>query len=155
MSTKTHTNSDTNSSTHKAKKTPFKKLMPLLTKTVSKEDTNADRRDADRRNSDPCVSVIRGKSYQVENWSLGGMLLSSKETQNETPDFDLNENIELTLKFKLGEALMNVDHQGSIVRKSDQKVAVHFSPLTKAIRQKFQHVIDDYVTREFSDTHIV
>ena len=141
--------------THKAKKTPFKKIMPLISKAVTKEDTNTDRRNTDRRDNDPCVSVIGGKSYKVENWSLGGMLLSSKETQNDTPDFDLNENIELTLKFKLGEALMNVDHKGSVVRKSDKKVAVHFSPLTKAIRQKFQHVIDDYVTREFSDTHIV
>ena len=141
--------------THKAKKTPFKKLMPLISKTAVKKDQDTERRSSDRRDQDSCVGVIHGKSYKVENWSLGGMLLSRKESQNETPDFDLNENIELTLKFKLGEALMNVDHKGSVVRKNDQKVAVHFSPLTKAIRKKFQHVIDDYVTREFSDTHIV
>ena len=129
--------------------------MPLISKTEVKQDQSTERRNADRREQDSCVGVIRGKSYTVENWSLGGLLLSSKETKNEKPDFDLNENIELTLKFKLGEALMNVDHKGSVVRKNDQNVAVHFSPLTKTIRKKFQRVIDDYVTREFSDTHIV
>ena len=108
------------------------------------------RRKSARRSDDRCVSVINGQMYPVENWSTDGLLITADERL-----FSVGQPCVFTLKFKLRDEIMEIDHNAKIVRKSPNKVALEFLPLTKTIRSGFQKVVDDYVARRFAESQSV
>jgi len=116
--------------------------------TDSKSGTDKpSRRRFTRRESDKCVSVVNGKTYPVENWSLGGVLLYA-----DSKNFAVNQEVPITIKFKMSENILNVSHKARVIRKSMYHVAFEFAPLTKQIRHAFQSVVDDAVSGEFANS---
>lgn len=105
------------------------------------------RRRSPRRSADNCISVIDGKAYPVHNWSDGGMLVHADDRM-----FSLSAPVEVTMKFRLSGRIMDIPHRGRIVRKMRDRLAIQFEPLSRDIVNKFQQVIDDYVTREFAES---
>lgn len=103
------------------------------------------RRKFSRRVSDHCISVINGQPYPVENWSLGGLMIQADERM-----FSVNDEINVTMKFKLSQKIIDIPHKGRVVRRARNKIALEFKPLTKAIQKHFQSVIDDYVASQFA-----
>ncbi len=101
-----------------------------------------------RRYDDRCVSVIDGQMHPVENWSNGGLLVTADERL-----FAIGQLCSFTLKFKLRDEIMEVDHKAKVVRKAPNKVALQFMPLTKKVQTSFQKIIDDYVTQRFVESH--
>lgn len=124
----------------------FKGLFSVL-RSSSGLDAPASRRRHLRRGSDRCVAVVNGTTYPIENWSLGGVLLSGDDRF-----FAVGQDMSLTLKFKLRSAIINLEHRGRVVRKADGRVAIEFVPLSDTIRRGFQQVIDDSVTSEFANS---
>lgn len=124
-------------------------ILDKLRVSASNDDRD-NRRVYPRRNVDSCVGIINGKAYPVENWSDGGVLINGDDKL-----FSLNDNTDLTLKFKLSGKILDIPHKGTIVRKARNKFAVKFAPLSREVSRKFQHVLDDYVTREFADSQMV
>lgn len=108
-------------------------------------DPKTARRRYSRRDCDQCVGLIDGKTYPIENWSLGGAQIHADERA-----FGIGEEIGITLKFKLSQKVMEVAHRARIVRKGRGKIAFEFAPLPQQIRNNFQNVIDDYVTSQFA-----
>lgn len=98
-----------------------------------------------RRASDRCVVVIHGQTFPVENWSFGGVLLAADERL-----FGAKQDIEVTMKFKLRNTIIDVHHRGHVVRKNSGRVAIEFEAINKTIRRTFQQVIDDAVASEFA-----
>lgn len=98
-----------------------------------------------RRGNDRCVVVIHGQTFPVENWSFGGVLLAADERL-----FGTKQDIEITLKFKLRNTIIDVTVHGHVVRKVTGRVAIEFEPLNKTIRRTFQQVLDDAVASEFA-----
>lgn len=119
----------------------------LRKKAQSLEEST--RRGAPRRAVDRCVSVVYGQTFPVENWSFGGILLAGDERM-----FGLGQALELTLKFKLHNKILDVPVHGHVVRKSAGKIAVKFEPLSQTIKRHFQLVVDDYVAREFAQSQM-
>ncbi|MCC6598442.1 MAG: PilZ domain-containing protein [Alphaproteobacteria bacterium] len=107
--------------------------------------SEAARRRHQRRNCDQCVTIINGRIYPVDNWSLGGAQIIADER-----NFSLEEEINIILKFKLSEDVIEVPHSARVVRKGRSKVSFAFRPLTQKTHSSFQHVIDDYVTSQFA-----
>ena len=103
------------------------------------------RRKYSRRDCDQCIIKIDGKSYPVEDWSLGGFAIKA-----DSRTFSSQEPVEMTLKFKLSNKIIDIAHKATVVRKTRNKVGFEFAPITRAIRGKFQSVVDDYVTSEFA-----
>ena len=103
-----------------------------------------------RRETDTCVIMIDERLYPVENWSLGGFLI-----YGDSRAFSLNDEVDLTMKFKLRDDLMDVEHKAKVVRKNNNKVAFEFRPLSQKIRKAFQSVIDDSVVAEFAQTQLI
>ncbi len=126
------------------------KLLEQLRGTVSNDGEEESRRSHARRSCDKCVGVIEGQTFPVENWSQGGVLLSGDERL-----FELGQDVPLTLKFKVSNDIIRVEHTGKIVRRNNRKFAVRFDTSPKEILQSFQQVIDDYVTREFAESQRV
>lgn len=122
----------------------FAGFFSSLTANNSNEQVKAKRRHA-RRDCDHCVTLIDGKTYPVENWSLGGAQIQADERA-----FGVGEEIAVTLKFRLSQKIIEVAHHARIVRKSRGMIAFEFVPLTQPIRNNFQNVIDDYVTSRFA-----
>lgn len=107
------------------------------------------RRKSPRRESDRCVAVVYGQTFPVENWSFGGLLLSADERL-----FGADQDIEIGLKFKLRNTIVDIVQRGHVARKASGKVAIRFEPLEKAIRRSFQQVVDDAVASEFAHSQI-
>ncbi|MCB1720380.1 MAG: PilZ domain-containing protein [Rhodospirillales bacterium] len=122
----------------------FGQLFSSLKAGNSNEEQSVRRRHA-RRDCDRCVTVINGQTYPVENWSLGGVLISSDERQ-----FGLEDEVGVTMRFRLRDNIIDVPHSAEVVRKTKNKVAFRFKPLTQQIRSNFQNVIDDYVASQFA-----
>lgn len=108
------------------------------------------RRRHQRRNSDHCVGVIEGKTYPVENWSPGGVLI-----YGDSRPFGLNDEIDVTIKFRLRNDVIDVPHKAKVIRKSYDKVAFEFFPLTQQIKKSFQTVVDDFLAAEFAESQLV
>tara|TARA_R110001592_G_scaffold27763_21_gene102874 strand:+ start:14260 stop:14643 length:384 start_codon:yes stop_codon:yes gene_type:complete len=116
----------------------------------AKEDRNTllqKNRQHARRPDDRCVSIINGQMHPVENWSNGGMMISADERL-----FGIGQECVFTLKFKLRDEIMEIDHKAKIIRKAPSKVALQFLPLSKVVQSKFQQVVDDYVSQRFAES---
>ena len=111
------------------------------------EDT---RRKSPRRAADNCISIINGKAYPVHNWSDGGMLVQADERL-----FSEAAPVEVTMKFRLSGRILDIPHKGRIIRKTRDRLAIQFEPLTRDITKKFKQVVDDFVTREFAESQFV
>lgn len=107
------------------------------------------RRRHDRRTGDKCVCVINGKTYPVVNWSLGGLLV-----YGDSRPFAVDNEINVTLRFKLRNDIIDIPHKGVVVRKARDKIAFEFMPLTRQIRKNLQSVIDDFVATRFADSQL-
>ena len=124
-------------------------LQTLLSalKANTSNDAQSTRRRNPRREVDRCVAVVHGQTFPIENWSLGGVLLSADERL-----FSIGREIDLTLKFKLRNTIIDVPIKSHIVRKTRSRVALQFEPMTMTIRRTFQQVIDDHAAREFANS---
>ena len=60
--------------------------------------------------------------------------------------------VEITMKFRLTGKIVDIPHRGRVVRKTRDRLAIQFEPLTRDITKKFKQVVDDYVTREFAES---
>lgn len=114
-------------------------------KAYNNNEHQTARRRYTRRECDKCVTVVNGKTYPVENWSLGGVLVNADERE-----FSTQDEVNVTLKFKLRDKIVDVPHAAKVVRKTRHKVAFEFKPLTQQIRSNFQNVVDDYVASQFA-----
>jgi len=123
-------------------------LISSLKAGASNDRQPASRRHP-RRDVDRCVVMIHGRTFPVENWSLGGVLLLADERL-----FGKEQDLDLTIKFKLRNNLLDVPHRGRVVRKSPGKVAIQFEPLSQIISRQFQQVVDDYVAGEFANSQV-
>ncbi len=108
------------------------------------------KRKHERRKGDQCVGVIAGRTYPVENWSPGGVLVFG-----DPKPFAVASEMGITLKFKMRDEIVDVPHRAKIVRKTHDRIAFQFAPLTRQIHKAFQSVIDDYVTAGFADSQVV
>jgi len=122
----------------------FGRLFSSL-KADNSNEAHTARRKYTRRDCDRCVTVINGKTYPVENWSLGGVLVNADERE-----FSAQDEMNIVLKFKLREDIVDVPHDARIIRKGRNKIAFEFKPLTQQIRSNFQNVVDDYVASQFA-----
>ena len=103
------------------------------------------RRRYSRRSCDKAVVIIGEQIYPVENWSMGGVAINA-----DGRTFDLDETMDMTLKFKLSEAVIALPHKARAVRKTPHRVGFEFIPLTNQVRRGFQSVVDDYVSSRFA-----
>jgi len=124
----------------------LKSLLSLLRLRASNDTEDNGQRRFERRSADECVVDIAGKIYPVKNWSFGGVLINADDRL-----FGQRQNMDITLKFRLRENnLHKVKPHGSVVRKGAGKVAFEFDPLDKPLYNAFQHVIDDFNTRQLA-----
>lgn len=129
----------------------FEKFFSSFTaRSETEVDESKIRRLHPRRSCDSCVSLVNGKIYPVENWSHGGVLLNADDRL-----FGLNDEVDITMKFKLRGEVMDVPHKAKIIRKNANKIALQFYPISRKIQSAFQKVVDDYVAQQFVDSQTV
>ena len=121
-------------------------ILDTLKINASNDDFDS-RRTHERRSMDSCVGIIDGKAYPIKDWSQGGVLMVGDERE-----FGLNDMKTITMKFKIAEKIMDVTHNGRILRKGRDKFVLQFAPLTGDVDRKFRQVIEDCVTQEFANS---
>ena len=112
------------------------------TETLS-DDKGASRRKFSRRECDDCVSEINGQKFPVLDWSLGGLQVTGASNQ-----FGLDDNVDVTMKFRLDGGVIAIPHKAKVVRRTQHNIGLEFAPLTRAIHDNFQTVVDDYAARQ-------
>ncbi len=130
-------------------RTMLESLFLKLIGGSAQAETGTHRRHHDRRSVDHCVGVISGKTYPVENWSPGGLMI-----YGDSRSFSINEEVDVSLKFRLRSDVLDIPHKAKVVRKSHDKVAFQFLPLTAQIKRNFQSVVDDHLAGEFADSQV-
>lgn len=127
----------------------------MFKKHVSTQDRDEDaalahvNRQTPRRSDDRCVGVVNGQMHPVENWSNGGMLIIADERL-----FSIGQECVFTLKFKLRDDIMEVDHKATVIRKAPGKIALQFKQIPQPVQTSFQKVVDDYVAQRFVESQI-
>lgn len=117
---------------------------------MAAEDKMEVRRKFLRRRTDRCVSLIDGRMYPVQDWSMGGMKVTADGRL-----FSTHDEVDFTMKFKLRDEIVDVPHRARVVRRSQDSVAFEFIPLTAEISRRLQQVVDDYMTRRFAESQMV
>lgn len=97
---------------------------------------------AARRTVDVSICEIGGTVYPVTNWSASGILIGGDERL-----FAKGEKLEVALRFRLSDRILEVRHTGEVVRKIRGGIALHFDPLPGEAREKLDDVIEDYNAR--------
>lgn len=123
-------------------------LLSALRHNTSNDEV-VTRRSFPRRTGDSCVSVIMGRTFPVTDWSPGGVLITADDRL-----FSDGQDIEVKLKFRLRNTIVDIDHRGHVVRKAQNKVAFQFDPLPQKTQRLFQQVVDDSVAQEFANSQI-
>lgn len=118
-------------------------------RSITSNDVSKTRRHDPRRANDKCVAVVNARTFPVENWSFGGTLLVADSRM-----FGIGAHIDMVLKFKLANTIIDVPQHGTIVRKANDRIAVKFDQSTQAIRRALQQVIDDSVASEFATSQV-
>lgn len=94
---------------------------------------------APRRDVDVSVCDIDGTAYPVTNWSASGVLIAADERL-----FAAGEKIDITLRFRLSDRILEIPHTGTVARKIKGAFALHFDPVPDITRRQFDTIIDDY-----------
>ena len=116
----------------------FQKYMQnYKTNHAPANDTQGNGRREMRRTQDLCVLAIDGKIFPVEDWSTGGILFHA-----DTQRFAVGKSHNLTIKFKLHDRIIDVNHTGQVIRKTHKQVAIQFDPLPSAVSKKFRTVMN-------------
>ena len=126
----------------------IKKWIENLTFTASNDDQDM-RRKHMRRESDTTVAQVNGKTYPVDNWSEGGILICADDKE-----FSIQDPIHMKLKFKLSDRMIEIEQFGTVLRKNFGRIAVQFSELSDVSSVQFKNVISDAVTQEFAATQM-
>ncbi len=113
----------------------------------SNDPQGSSRRIHDRRETDRCICTMHGRNFPVENWSFGGALIDADERL-----FAVGQAVDMTFKFKLRSAILDVNIRGTVIRKNTGKLGIKFEPVSQTIRRHFQQVVDDQVAREFANS---
>lgn len=121
-------------------------FMPFLNKKQEIKDPSTRRRHT-RRDEGRCVSMVNGRAFPVQDWSVGGFCIVGDERS-----FAIGQEHEAILKFQMRDKILDVKHTARVVRKSRQRVALEFAPLSKQIRNSFQSVIDDCIAQRFAES---
>lgn len=115
----------------------------------SDQDDIASRREFIRREVDQCICEINGRPYPVQNWSQGGAMIFGDDRP-----FGSGQQVDVTMKFKLRNIIIDVTHAAQILRKRNGMIAMQYFPLTEMVKTKFQQVIDDQMAGEFAGSQI-
>ncbi|MCB1531736.1 MAG: PilZ domain-containing protein [Alphaproteobacteria bacterium] len=126
----------------------FSALLEAV-KSQPENDQFVSKRRHPRRETDRCVVKINGKVHPVRDWSMGGFL-----AQADSRPFGIDNEIEMTLMFKLREKMLEIPHKARVVRKGKETVAFEFLPIDTQIKTMFQNVVDDFVAGQFADSQI-
>lgn len=118
-------------------------------KSNTSNDQAKTRRRHSRRHCDRVVASIAGTMYPVADWSLGGLLINGDGRM-----FTNDQQLDITLKFKLRNDILDIPHKVRVVRRNRDKIGFEFMPLTTKIRKGFQQVVDDYVAQRFADSQM-
>ncbi len=132
----------------KMKKNMYNKRVSTSDRDESAASSHVNRQHP-RRSDDRCVGVVNGQMHPVENWGNGGMLITADERL-----FSIGQECVFTLKFKLRDEIMEVDHKATVIRKAPGKVALKFESLSNPVQSSFQRVVDDYVSQRFVESQI-
>ncbi len=124
----------------------FNKTISHSQSSDRKSPVHSKRRQP-RRYEDRCVVVVNGQMHPVENWSKCGLLMTADERL-----YGKGQDCTFTLKFKLRDEMIEIDHKASVARKAPNKVALEFLPLSKTAQSGFQKVVDDFVAQRFAES---
>ena len=111
-------------------------LLSHFKSRPSAEETEC-RRSFPRRRHDACICIINGHPYAVENWSMGGVLIRGNARMLKE-----NEDIDITLKFRVHKGVLCIDQPARVLRRSRHKTALIFPVISEENRHQFMHILE-------------
>lgn len=127
----------------------LQKIMSVLGKKADGSDHGGPttRRVFPRRASDRCVGIINGLMMPVLDWSQGGV-----RVMGDTRTIALGQEMDFTLKFKMKDQMIDVQHRGQVVRKSTDNFALKFMPMNLELKRTLQSIIDEATLNDIASS---
>ena len=113
--------------------------------------TASTRRRHHRQPGQGSVVIVGEKSFPLEDWSQGGVLIGANNGAN----LAIGDTFDFTLRFKLLHDTVSINHKGRVVRTSRQGIAAEFAPLTAAVKRELGRVMDGFYSQSFSESQAV
>lgn len=127
----------------------MKKVIETLN-AAKNDNVDVQRRRFQRRSTDTCMITVDGSAYPVQDWSLSGVLFEA-----DTRTFNTGDSVPMVLKFRLGDAIADVEVTGNVVRKNDRYIATQFDELSSKAQQTLHQVIDESANADDAQTQQV
>lgn len=115
----------------------------------SNDNSDITRRKFPRRSLDTCAISVNGITSPIRDWSQSGALFQADGRQ-----FALGGMVDVVMKFRMSDRIMEIPLRGRITRAGSTQVAVEFLNVSAEIKAAFNRVIDDALSREFAQTQV-
>lgn len=126
----------------------FERLIDSLKFTTSNDDQDT-RRTHQRHNGGTCVAIIDDVTYQISNWSKGGIMIMGDDRP-----FGVYDVKNVIIRFKLDDKAVDIDLKAHVLRKGRDKLVLEFSPLSQNAERQFNFIMDDFMAREFMQSQV-
>lgn len=128
----------------------FDRIIQSLSRSSNDNITSAQtRRRFPRRVSDTCVSEIAGKTFPIRDWSQCGVLI-----EMDSRAYHTGQKIPVTLKFKLGHAIEDIEVTAEIIRKTQNLVAFNFVNMDASAKAHFSKILDEAIAQDFINSQM-
>lgn len=128
----------------------FDRIVQSLSRSSNDNMTASQtRRSFPRRASDTCVSEIAGKSFPIRDWSQCGVLI-----EMDSRAYHIGQQVPITLKFKLGRTIKDVQLSAEIVRKTQNLIAFDFVHMDAQTKAHFSKVLDEAIAQDFLNSQM-
>lgn len=122
-----------------------RKTLSFLMPAQKMSEHELNRRSFMRLEGDSVVVSINGTTFEVLNWSQGGLLLKKSNGNAGNVAEDLN----FTLQWQNHDDIISLSHHGHVIRQDNDKIAIQLEPLSNLVRKQFSHMIDAALTEHF------
>jgi len=126
----------------------FDKLINSLKFTISNDDQDT-RRSHQRHDGMRCVAIIDGVTYPIKNWSKGGIMIMGDDRT-----FGVYDAKDFTLRFKMNNDVIDIEHKGHILRKGRENFILQFAPITQNLDRQFNSILNDFAAQEFMQSQV-
>ncbi|MDE1153768.1 MAG: PilZ domain-containing protein [Micavibrio sp.] len=132
--------------------------------TAYRDEVIDTRRRFMRHQTQGAEVMLKGRPYDLRDWSLDGVLFETPRTDwnlggvyydfNPVPKLKVGETIKLALRFHILNETIEVPLEAQILRMGTRGTVARFNDLSAASRRKMQRVLDLHYAEGFLQSQV-
>jgi len=121
-------------------------LKKSLSFFIPEDAIDANRRRYTRMSGTGMTVTVGETYYDVENWSEGGLLLKSDNSNIPSSKYT---DLDITLRFCGEIGVATLQHKGRVIRQTDGRIVIALNPFDDNDKVMFGRLVDSVLTESF------